>query len=80
MADRNEYLLRKFHATGNVTYNSLDNVLKTLQNPESDYGTIVTQMYNATKQLDSLRNDMDPVFSLIVPVPKKQYGTVDTSM
>jgi hypothetical protein len=96
MADKNEYLIRKYHATGTVAYSSIDNVLKSIQPPQQgaasgpgsvppqaqvvDWGNTMSQVYNATKQLDSLWSDMDPIFSLVIPVPKKPFGTPDSGL
>jgi hypothetical protein len=77
MADKNEYLLRKYHATGTVAYSAIESTLRAVQNPQNEWGNTVSQFYNATKQLDSLWNDMEPVFSLMLPVPKKPFGTQD---
>ena len=77
MLDKNEFYIRKYHATSNVVYRSVGSLLHTAQS--SDMGTCLQQFSTCTKQLESLWNDMEPVFSLVVPVPKKPVKEGDSS-
>jgi hypothetical protein len=96
MADKNEYLIRKYHATGTVAYSSIDNVLKSFQPqqqgtasgpgsvppqaPVVGLGTTKSQLYKTTNTQHSQWGDMDPIFSLVIPVPKKPFGTPDSGL